>query len=131
MQDRSTDFEFLPIDVSFTRCERYYYKLKPASGNLFGTGFNNNTTKGRFFISFPTQMRTVPYALEQTGTAANYSILNDGDNVVTCSSVPTLAAFQTSGGLVDFTVASGLTSGEGSMGRSSNADAYLAWTAEL
>ena len=24
MQDCSTDFEFLPIDVSFQRCERYY-----------------------------------------------------------------------------------------------------------
>ena len=86
---------------------------------------------GRFFISFPTQMRTAPSALEQTGTAANYSILNDGDNVVTCSSVPVFQVFQTSGGLINFTVASGLTSGEGSMGRSSNADAYLAWSAEL
>ena len=24
MQDRSTDFEFLPIDVSLGRCQRYY-----------------------------------------------------------------------------------------------------------
>ena len=26
MQDRSTDFEFLPIDVSLGRCQRYYEK---------------------------------------------------------------------------------------------------------
>ena len=27
MQDRSTDFEFLPIDVSLGRCQRYFEKL--------------------------------------------------------------------------------------------------------
>jgi len=30
LQDRSTDFEFLPYDVSLGRCRRYYYKTPTA-----------------------------------------------------------------------------------------------------
>jgi len=75
-------------------------------------------------------MRTAPTALEQTGTASNYSILNQVTNVA-CSSVPTFNQATTENASFLFTVASGLTAGNGSMFRSNAASTYLAWSAEL
>ena len=64
MQDRSTDFEFLPIDVSLDRCQRYCYvftEANTATDGVVGTGLNVNAVGGAFFIIyFPTVMRSSP-----------------------------------------------------------------------
>ena len=75
-------------------------------------------------------MRAIPTALEQTGTAANYSIAHTNTNTA-CSAVPTFGNATVSNALTTFTVASGLTAGQGSMARAANAAAYLAWSVEL
>lgn len=41
MQDRSTDFEFLPIDVSLGRCQRYYEKSNGYTFFKIGTSLTN------------------------------------------------------------------------------------------
>jgi hypothetical protein len=72
-------------------------------------------------------MRSAPSALEQSGTAADYNI-NSGGAAVTCSSVPAFLTATTNNATTTFTVASGLTTGNGALGRGLG---YLAWSAEL
>ena len=61
MQDRSTDFEFLPIDVSLGRCQRYFAKLTGASsGTAVGVGISTSTSSSSLYVKFPTTMRSAP-----------------------------------------------------------------------
>ena len=82
-------------------------------------------------VPFSTIMRISPTALEQNGTASDYSILNNVAGAATCSAVPTFDQGMTWGARITFTVASGLNAGQGIQGRASNTNAYLAWSAEL
>ena len=57
----ATDFEFLPIDVSLDRCQRYYSKLTGAtSGTAIGVGISTSTSSSSLYIKFPTTMRSAP-----------------------------------------------------------------------
>jgi hypothetical protein len=75
-------------------------------------------------------MRTNPTALEQTGTAGNYSIYNASGETA-CSAVPTFLFASTDSAASVFTVASGLTAGQGLFGITNSTTSYLAWSAEL
>jgi hypothetical protein len=75
-------------------------------------------------------MRTNPTALEQSGTAGDYSFAQ-GSVVLTCTSVPTFGTASTDSSHVALTFASGGLDGYGGMGRATNSTAYLAWSAEL
>lgn len=125
----ATSFDYRPYGTELALCQRYYYK---ASGvGPFVNGYNMTTTTATGAIPFPVPLRTSPTALEQTGTAANYRIVH-GATVTTCSAVPYFEDTNTFCGRVVFTVASGLTAGQGSMlYTSSGTTAYLAWSAEL
>lgn len=127
----ATSFDYRPYGQELALCQRYYYRTTPASGSAFGFGWNASTTVSVVAGSFPVPMRTRPTALEQSGTASNYKIAHQSTET-TCSAVPT---FDTTTSetiyVADFTVASGLTSGQGSGGRSANAAAYLGFSAEL
>jgi hypothetical protein len=126
----ASDFEFLPIDVSLGRCQRYYYKIKAdLATSLFATGRNATTTIALGSVFFPTTMRINPTALETSGTASDYQIRHK-TTTTTCSIVPSLAN-QSPTGYVQFTVASGLTAGEANDLRGATTDAFLAWSAEL
>jgi hypothetical protein len=131
----ATSFDYLPYGTELALCQRYYYKIK-GSGTGFtvlGWGWNVSTTESRAIIPFKVPMRTRPTALEQTGTASDYSI-NYSSTSTDCSAVP---AYRNGTSLesasVSFTVSSGLTDGQGSAGTSanSNTNAFLAWSAEL
>jgi hypothetical protein len=131
----ATSFDYRPYGTELILCQRYYYKVK-ASGNSYsnlGTGYNTATTTANFMVFFPVTLRIRPTALETSGTAGDYAIAH-GITATTCSVVPTYSAptneFQS---LTTFTVSSGLTAGQGSRGCSelNNANAYLAWSAEL
>jgi hypothetical protein len=57
LQDGSTDFEFLPIDVSLGRCQRYYQILSPTNPQpivQYQANFRS------YVQTFMTQMRTAP-----------------------------------------------------------------------
>jgi hypothetical protein len=129
----ATPFEMRNIGQELALCQRYYYKIFPNSGNkMFGFGYNTSTTVASVSGFFPVTMRTRPTALEQSGTAAHYAMafLTTGAD---CSSVPTFDSPTTADIYnVLFTVASGLTAGQGSQGRTSaNTTGFLAWSAEL
>jgi hypothetical protein len=127
----ATPFERRDYGRELIMCQRYYYKVFPNAANIpFGTGWNRSTTAQRTFIPFQVAMRTAPTALEQTGTASNYHI-QYSDTSATCSAVPTFSQASVAAAAIELVVASGLTAGQGSFGRTNTTSAYLAWSAEL
>jgi hypothetical protein len=127
----ATSFDYRPFGTELALCQRYYYRLSlPSDGNRYCIGFNQSTTVAEGVVFFKTSMRTAPTALEQTGTASNYSVLNQTTNVA-CSSVPSFGQATVDNASVTFTVSSGLTAGNGVVIRSNAASTYLAWSAEL
>jgi hypothetical protein len=65
LQDRSTDFEFLPIDVSLGRCLRYFFDTGSAinDGSSLGGAFvfkAFNANEAIAYNSFPSPMRATP-----------------------------------------------------------------------
>jgi len=127
----ATPFERRPYGTELALCQRYYYRIKAgAVGDNFNVGYCDSTTVAPLMLSFPVSMRTPPTALEQSGTAGDYTVVHAGVNT-TCSSVPSFATATTDNSRVNFTVASGFTAGRGAIGRAANTSAYLAWSAEL
>jgi hypothetical protein len=75
-------------------------------------------------------MRTAPTALEQSGTAGDYTLRVAG-STLTCNSVPTFLNASAFGATTNFAVASGLTAGQIANVRAAATTAYLGWSAEL
>jgi hypothetical protein len=118
------------VQGELAACQRYYYRNTPgATGRRFGVASNFSTTLATLHTFFPVEMRTAPSALEQTGTATDYSLAYS--STTDLSTVPTFANATTTLAATSFTVASGLTANGASSGRASNATAYLGWSAEL
>jgi hypothetical protein len=130
----ATPFERRDYGRELMLCQRYYYRTTPGvSFGIFGSSWNESTTRATGQVKFPVTMRTRPTALEQTGTAANYAILH-GATSTNCSAVPSYEAYTNAEtGVCFFTVASGLTAGQGSALASASGatTAYLGWSAEL
>jgi hypothetical protein len=127
----ATPFERRPYGTELALCQRYYFKITGgAGGTVLGCGFNATTTQNEVVTFFPVEMRTNPSALEQSGTAANYRIRH-GNGDTTCSAVPYIQNSSTLAAWTAGTVASGLTTGQGSFLRAASTSAYLAWSAEL
>jgi hypothetical protein len=112
-------------------CQRYYYRATfDSATQRLGVGYVDLTTTAVIAVPFPVTMRTKPGALEQSGTAGDYSVATAGANT-TCSSVPVFNSGGTNQALTLFTVASGLTAGQGAFFRNVNTNAFLGWSAEL
>jgi hypothetical protein len=132
----ATPFEHRPIGAELALCQRYYYKIFPGAtnSNLGCNGFTNGTTDAILNGQFPVTMRIAPTALEQSGTASDYRI-TAASGAANCSSVPVFGSNTNMFAWgVNFTVSSGLTSGQGASGRTGSttgASGYLAWSAEL
>jgi len=129
----ATPFERRPFGTELSLCQRYYYRMvSNVSFGRFGASYNGSTTAGQAFVNFAVTMRSSPTALEQTGTAANYAVVHQQTSTV-CSAVPVFSSANTFGGVVTFTVASGLVAGHGSQFTSASGvtTAYLGWSAEL
>ena len=127
----ATSFDYLDYGRSLIQCQRYYFKIKPASNSTLNpAGFNSNTTLFSGFVQFPVTMRIAPTTLEQSGTATDYQIVN-ASGATNCSSVPTLNDTTVDLARTSFTVASGLTAGHGGAVRSGTSNGFLAWSAEL
>ena len=127
----ATPFERRPYGTELALCQRYYYKQQAAGANaVFGSGFNQSTTIQQTLTVFPVTMRTPPSAVEQSGTAADYRINHVTQNTA-CSAVPLFNGADIFSARTELQVASGLTAGQGSIGRPNNSNAFLAWSAEL
>jgi len=119
------------IQGELAACQRYYYRISPAAANRrLANGMGVSTTIAQLLFPFPVTMRTEPTALEQSGTASDYAI-GQGSNAITCSSVPIFVLATINSGVVTFTAASGVTDTSANMGRTTSANAYLGWSAEL
>jgi len=132
---QATSFDYRPYGTELALCQRYYYKVKGSGtgASTFGLAYIASTTQAQGFVQFPVTMRDRPTALEQSGTAADY-IIAHGGSASTCSAVPTYNTTTTKeSALAVFTVASVLTVGQAGRisGATDNANAYLAWSAEL
>jgi len=128
---QATAFDWRPYGTELMLCQRYYYKVNAEGGGQdYAVGWVASTTVARVTLFFPASMRIAPTALEQSGTAGNYSVRTAGANT-TCSDVPTLWSSSKNSATTDLTVTSGLTAGQGANLRPINTSAYLAWSAEL
>jgi hypothetical protein len=127
----ATPFERRPYGTELALCQRYYYKQQATGGDcFFGSAFNNTSTEAIGLVVFPVTMRVPATALEQSGTAGHYRVFHNNTNT-TCSAVPAWQGGEIFSARVSFTVASGLTTGQGNILRSVNSSAFLAWSAEL
>jgi len=111
-------------------CQRYYYRISGNTGDRLAIGNNSGTTNSEVTTFFPVQMRVAPTALEQSGTATDYSVRSAGANT-TCSAVPFFGLGQTTSASTSMPVTAGLIGGNGSFARSNATGAYLGWSAEL
>jgi len=121
------------IQGELAACQRYYYRVSggAAYNPLTPSGFSVSTTGFYGVVPFPNTMRIAPTAVEQTGTAANYSV-NEAGSGFTCSAVPSFINATVNMATTAFTFASGLTVGRGGFGRNdNNTTAFLGWSAEL
>jgi hypothetical protein len=127
----ATSFDYRPYGIELALCQRYYFKQKATGTDAhFGSSYNSSTTVATGLTVFPVFMRTKPTALEQTGTASDYRV-RYLVTATACSSVPVFDGAEEFSATTQFTVASGLTAGQGSVLRSAATAAYLAWSAEL
>jgi hypothetical protein len=127
----ATPFEMRDIGQELALCQRYYYRVNGTeSGDRFAMAFNDSTTIATSLFHFPVTMRAKPTALEQSGTASDYSIAHQ-TTATTCSSVPSLANALFNTSTVSLQVSSGLTAGQASQARAATTSAFFAWSAEL
>ena len=120
------------IQGELAACQRYYYRANiPTTPSRFGMGMVTSTTTVDGYLQFPTIMRTTPTAVEQSGTAGDYSIFTSGTTITVCSAVPSFGTASPFAATVGYAVASGLTAGQAAFIRPVNTNAYLGWSAEL
>ena len=127
----ATSFEFIDYGRQLAQCQRYYVRVKPSgAGYPFqGAGIAFSTSNARLNIPFPVQMRAIPSALEQSGTAGDYSVLQAA--WVVSTSVPIMAVASYTAITVTFISTSGYTQYAGAVARDETGNAYLGWSAEL
>jgi hypothetical protein len=109
-------------------CQRYYYRTTSSS---MAWGTNYTTTVCRAAVYFPVEMRIAPTALEQTGTAGDYSIGQAGGGGGVLTAVPSFSGTSTRYATVNGVVASGLTQFYPSYIQQTASTGYLGWSAEL
>jgi hypothetical protein len=116
------------IQGELAACQRYYYRTT-SFGMAWGT--NYTTTVCRAAVYFPVEMRIAPTALEQNGTAGDYSIGQAGGGGGVLTAVPSYSGTSTRYATVNGVVASGLTQFYPSYIQQTASTGYLGWSAEL
>jgi hypothetical protein len=109
-------------------CQRYYWRSTAGSNfQSFASGFSRTTTSAYFNVNNPVAMRIAPTSIDSSTLSATNGA---GSGIATTAVILTQAGALSS--LVEATVASGLTIGQGSVLLANNsASAYIALNAEL
>ncbi len=128
----STPFENIPYPDELARCQRYYYEHARGDNKLIGAavGYQSNDI---FLMIYPkVTMRTAPSLVQETGTNyyrayqdGGYDMFNQWGNTWNTTENMFALNANSSGGL------SGPTGNGNSMIITSNANAYMAFNAEL
>lgn len=114
------------------RCLPFYQRLRQqgATGvTAIGTGLNSSTTVARIMIPLLARMRAAP-AFTASATANQFSVRTTSTDVA-CSSAPTSVSMHPERPVVNFTVASGLTAGQGSIAQFVDGNGWLDFDAEI
>jgi hypothetical protein len=120
------------IQGELAACQRYYYRITQATFNRpFGMGQAYLTTAAFAHINFPVTMRIAPTALEQNGTAGDYRWSTAAFGAQNLNAVPAFNTATENASIVTGTVAANLVAGNATNLQSTNAGAYLGWSAEL
>ena len=137
----ATPFEHRSFGEELDLCYRYYNKspsphpTSPLGGLQANEAFPmvgnmDGSTTGAFMYVFPKPMRAAPTAIEQSGTASDYSIRVTSDSNGT--SVPTATGFTSTHCLINLVSSgAGFTSQTAAFMRMEDADAFVAFDAEL
>jgi len=126
----ATDFEFLPIDVSLGRCQRYYYLHVKRSGDYkpIGIGAYYDTTVLLLYINFPNEMRSDPTLVSGSGT--NFYTIDRNSGSDSFNSLTLNQIYKTNAFLFNNTEVSG-TAGQAGNCYLNNDGAFIAFSAEL
>jgi hypothetical protein len=109
-------------------CQRYYYRTSSAA---MAFGAASSTTSARVAVYFPVEMRIAPTAVEQTGTAGDYTVGQAGIGNFVCTAVPAFSTTGTRFATVAAVVALGLTVFNPSYLQQTTSTGFLGWSAEL
>ena len=128
----ATSFDYRPYGTELRLCQRYYFKMQADdTAYQFAPVSADSATRGYATGTFPVTLRTTPSALEQSGTASQYTVRTGGVDRAS-SAVPAFASTTTQYvWVVETTVASGQTAGLGGIFYGQSTSAYLGWSAEL
>lgn len=135
--DTVTEIEHLPYGQMLPRCQRYYYRLTPgSSASAYCVCNNNSTAVTDGVVNFPVSMRSIPTAVDTTGTATDYRALataNGGSTAnITCNAVPSFVRATLDSSFVRFNFASSsLQTGGGGLHQANTTASFLAWSSEL
>jgi hypothetical protein len=111
-------------------CKPYFQRVYPNGNNdPVGTGFASDSTSAFIFRQFDGEMRAQPTITTST-TASQFEVFRTVTTVISCSSVPSATLISNQAMVLDFTVASGLTAGEGLIGRQ-DSGSFIDASAEL
>jgi len=126
----ATDFEFLPIDVSLGRCQRYYYSHVKRSGNFepVGISWYETATLVATNIIFKSNMRADPTLVAGSGTDYYRVDRNGGQDYVNSFTLGT--SYETNSTIYNDSQASG-TGGQAGGITLNDDGAYIAFSAEL
>ena len=134
--EQATPFEHRLFGDEYQRCLRYYYRTPAPNGGMSANetfpciGNMDGTQTGAYMLQFPIPMRAAPSAIEQSGTASDYSIRVTSD--ANGTSVPTAGGFTAESALINLVSSgAGFTSGDACFMRAESTDAFLAFSAEL
>jgi hypothetical protein len=124
----ASDFEFLPYDVTFQRCQRYCQVFDTVSAyGMFSPVSVNSATVGNGIFTFPVYLRTIP----SLTTSGNFSIYS-GDGGDAVSSITIDPNSDDGSRLVCTLIGSGFTDNSAGFLRANNdTSAKLTFDAEL
>jgi hypothetical protein len=125
----ATPFEDRGQATELALCQRYYYRTQKIA-RICAIGWAGSTTLVYAWLQFPVTMRADMSALEQSGTASDYSISYLA-TVIVCTAVPVHNSASNQFAGITATTSAVLTAGQGAGFAANTANGYLGWSAEL
>jgi hypothetical protein len=120
------------IQGELAACQRYYYRITPdASLRQYGSGMAYSTTSAVITIPYPVTMRTRPTAVEQSGTASDYSTLRNTTATDNLTSVLIFYSVTSNTQGAILTTSNNLVAGQATALYNNNTNGYIGWSAEL